>query len=174
MRTCESAPPCVSNSLHAFLSMCTSIECCFRPFASVHAQWIAASVHSDSCNAEMLSLKLAFSFGAIYFKLQNLQHTAMHVRAPSQAFMLSGLLLPSIRIHATPKGFSNEMVAWHEVRITRFSCKRNPTVAMYVRDTFRICNTQQCTFVLLCKRSCSVDCWLPRDLGTSTLRVAES
>ena len=33
----------------SFLSMCTSIGCCFRPFISVHAQWIAASVHSDSC-----------------------------------------------------------------------------------------------------------------------------
>ena len=43
-----STPPCVSKSLHAFLSMCTSIDCCFRPFASVHAPWIAASVPSDS------------------------------------------------------------------------------------------------------------------------------
>ena len=43
------------------MSCCAHIECYFRPFASVHAQWIAASVHSDSCNAEMLCAVFRFA-----------------------------------------------------------------------------------------------------------------
>ena len=76
-------------------------------------------------------------------------HQLNAASVPSQAFMLSGLLLPSIRIQIS---LVNENVL--QISLATL----NP---QQIRDTFlnirnRI-QTQQCKFVLVRKRSCSVD-----------------
>ena len=137
------------------------IECYFRPFASVHAQWIAASVNRMNVLAGVgLCWKKnvcahvnqhPHAFPTAFMPSCRCAHQLNAASVPSQAFMLSGLLLPSIRIQIS---LVNENVL--QISLATL----NP---QQIRDTFlnirnRI-QTQQCKFVLVRKRSCSVD-WL--------------